>query len=85
MLEKRHETDKMLLYVTDGAMPMMNFAEELEVLKREINILCQRRVSLFGVGYRTDSPKKHGMDTVVIEDGRDLPGLVAGLRTRLES
>jgi len=85
VLDKRHETDKMLLYVTDGAMPMMNFAEELEVLKREIRNLQQRKVNLFGVGYRTDSPKQHGMDTLVIQDGRDLPGLIDGLRSRLES
>jgi cobalamin biosynthesis protein CobT len=83
VIEARRETDKMILYVTDGAMPMMNFNEELEVLQREIGILKRQRVNLFGVGYRTDSPKEHGMDTVVIQDGQDLPGLIHGLSTRL--
>ena len=84
VIQDRRETDKMILYVTDGAMPMANYNEELEVLQRELAILRQRRVNLFGVGYRTDSPSKHGMDTVVIEDGQDLPGLISGLRQRLE-
>ena len=82
--EARRETDKMILYVTDGAMPMSNYTEELEVLQRELVICRQRKINLFGVGYQTDSPKGHGMDTVVIESGQDLPGLIAGLRQRLE-
>ena len=84
VIEKRRETDKMILYVTDGKMPMMNFDEESRVLERELRILRQRRVELFGVGYRTDSPKMHGIDTIVVQDGRDLPSLVNGLRERLE-
>lgn len=84
VIEVRRETDKMLLYVTDGAMPMMNYNEELEVLQREMLILKRQRVNLFGVGYKTDSPKQHGMDTVVVESGQDLPGLISGLRSRLE-
>ena len=84
IIEKRRETDKMILYLTDGKMPMMNFDEEERVLKRELQILRQRRVNLFGVGYRTDSPKQHGMDTIVVQDSRDLPTLVNGLRERLE-
>jgi len=84
VIEARRETDKMILYVTDGAMPMANYNEELEVLQRELEILRRQRVNLFGVGYRTDSPKQHGMDTVVVEDGQDLPGLISGLRSRLE-
>lgn len=85
IIQTRRETDKMILYVTDGAMPMMNFDEELEVLQRELQILRRQRVHLVGVGYRTDSPKQHGMDTISIQDGRDLPSLVHGLRERLES
>ena len=84
IIEKRRETDKMILYFTDGAMPMMNYDEELEVLQRELTILRQRRVNLFGVGYQTDSPKQHGMDTIVVQDARDLRTLIDGLRQRLE-
>ena len=83
IVEARRETDKMILYVTDGAMPMANYNEELEVLQRELQILRHRKVNLFGVGYQTDSPKGHGMDTIVVNDGQDLPGLISGLRERL--
>jgi len=84
IIEKRRETDKMILYMTDGAMPMANFDEEVEILKRELLILDQRRIHKFAVGYRTDSPKQWGFDTIRIENGQDLPGLVSGLRQRLE-
>jgi hypothetical protein len=84
IVQPRRETDKMILYVTDGAMPMFNYHEELEVLQRELETLRRLRVNMFGVGYQTDSPKQHGMDTIVIEGGQDLPGLVSGLRSRLE-
>ena len=83
VLQTRRETDKMLLYFTDGEMPMMNYDEEKEVLEREITILRQLRVNLFGVGYRTTSPKKYGMDTIEVQDDRDLPALTHGLAARL--
>ena len=83
VLQVRRETDKMLLYFTDGEMPMMNYDEEKEVLEREIAILRQLRVNLFGVGYRTTSPKRYGMDTIEVQDDRDLPALTHGLAERL--
>lgn len=83
IIATRRESDKMLLYFTDGEMPMMNYLEEREILEKEISILKSMRVNLFGVGYQTTSPSRYGMDTIEVQDDRDLPALTHGLAQRL--
>jgi hypothetical protein len=76
-------SDKMLMYFTDGEMPCANFYEELELLKENIAILQRNRVHLIGCGYRTDSPKEHGLDTIQYDEPEDVAAIVKGLEARL--
>lgn len=82
-LDKVQATDKVLLYYTDGKMPAANHDEELEVLQREIKTCRQRNYTLLGVGIRTDSPTRHGLDTVQVDDDDDLRSVVNHLGKRL--
>lgn len=83
VLDKRTETDRIIMYYTDGAMPHMNYEEELEVLEREIKTCRQRRYTLMGVGIQTDSPTAHGLDTVQIDTMDDLPKVIQHLDKQL--
>ena len=82
-IEAVRATDKLLMYFTDGAMPAMNKEEELPILKENIELLRKSRTTLVGVGYRTDSPKQHGLDTIEINSPEDIASIVAGLEARL--
>jgi hypothetical protein len=78
-LEKRREEIKILHYYTDGAMPLENFDEELVILREEILRYRQRQIVLAGVGVRTDSPKEHGLPTVIVESQADVIKVVEDL------
>ena len=83
VIEKRQETDRLILYYTDGAMPASNYSEELEILQREIK-LCERLgIHLVGVGVQSDAPKEHGLDTILLNSVEDIPEVVTQLRKRL--
>lgn len=71
-IEKTDATDKVILYYTDGAMPAENRVEELGILQREIQYCKQRKITLAGVGIRTDSPNRHGLETVQVDTDQDL-------------
>lgn len=80
-------TTKILLYYTDGAMPAANYEDELEVLKREVDLYKRMGIIMLGVGVGTDSPRRWGMDTVRINNKGDiikvvkhLEGCLTGLR-----
>lgn len=80
-------TTKILLYYTDGAMPAANYEDELEVLKREVDLYKRMGIIMLGVGVGTDSPKRWGMDTVRINNKSDiikvvkhLEGCLTGIR-----
>lgn len=83
MLGKVEATDKIMMYFTDGKMPAANKEEELEVLQRQIKLAKRDRITLMGVGMRTDSPVRHGLDTVQVDDDDDLKGVVEHLGKRL--
>lgn len=76
-------TDKVILYYTDGAMPNENYEEELHTLQREIRTCVQRGYSVVGIGVGTDSPRKHGLDTIQIDSVEDVPLVVKELERRL--
>lgn len=83
VVEKGRETDRVIMYFTDGAMPLENFEEELAILQDEIK-LCQRLgIRLVGIGVQNDDPKEHGLDTIRLDDMEDVPRLVTELRKRL--
>jgi hypothetical protein len=83
-VEESQATDKIILYYSDGKMPLENYAEELEVLQREI-LYCRRRgITLLGVGIKTDSPAQHGLETVQVNNDEDIPKVIDLLGKRLE-
>ena len=83
VLDDQPQSDKLIMYYTDGAMPAENYAEELAILQREIDICGRKGYGLVGVGIRNDDPTKHGLDTIRIDHIEDVPKVVAGLRDRL--
>jgi cobalamin biosynthesis protein CobT len=84
-LDERTETDRIILYYTDGKMPAANHDEELEILRREINTCRAKGYTLMGVGIRTDSPVRHGLDTVQVDDDDDLVKVVKHLEKKLSA
>lgn len=82
-LDKSRATDKVLMYYTDGDMPYENYREELRILKRELRECATRGYEVVGVGFETDSPNKHGLDTVRIDGIEDVPKVVRELHKRL--
>lgn len=82
-LARVEATDKILLYYTDGKMPAANHNEELEVLTRQLKLCKRDQITLLGIGMGTDSPARHGMDTVQVDDDSDLAGVVEHLGKRL--
>jgi hypothetical protein len=84
-VERTNATDKIILYYSDGKMPAENHDEELIILKREI-LYCKRNgIELMGVGIRTDSPRRHGLDTVQIDTDEDLVKVVQHLGKKLNA
>jgi len=83
-LEKVEATDKILLYYTDGKFPAANKEEELEVLLRQLQLCKRDQITLLGVGIRTDSPVRHGLDTVQVDGDEDLGRVVEHLGKRLQ-
>lgn len=83
VLDQQTTTDRIILYFTDGTMPEANKYEEAKILRREL-LTCQRRgYTVIGVGIGTDSPKQHGLDTVVVRGHSDVPKVVSKLEEYL--
>jgi len=76
VIEKTSYTDLLIEYFTDGEMPAANHDEELEILQREIKVCAQKKIHLVGVGIHTDSPIRHGLDTVQIDSENDLKKVI---------
>lgn len=81
--DTRNESHKIILYYSDGKMPAENHDEELDILTREIKLCKSRRYTLLGIGIRTDSPARHGLDTVQIDAVEDLPKIAKQLQKYL--
>lgn len=81
--ERQPQTDKLILYYTDGHMPAENYDEELMILQQEIK-LCQRlNIHLVGVGVNSDAPSEHGLDTIQIDEMSEVGKVINELRKRL--
>jgi hypothetical protein len=80
-IERHSSTDKIILYYSDGKMPAANYDEELEILQREIAYCKSHKITLMGVGIRTDSPKRHGLDTVEVNDDSDISKVLRHLQS----
>lgn len=72
LLQGRTETDKILVYYTDGAMPAANYDEEVVILQDEIATFKRQNIKLGAVGINTDSPRHYGFDTVQVDSDEDL-------------
>lgn len=83
MIERREETDRILLYVTDGQMPAANYTDERNVLEREVKVCARKKITLLGVGINTDSPKEYGMETVRVDSDEDIHKVIDMLDRRL--
>lgn len=83
ILERRRETDRILIYYTDGEMPAANHDEELEVLQRELARMDQLGIKRLAVGINTNSPEEYGFDTVEVEGDDDLVKVVEQLKVYL--
>lgn len=83
IIERHPATDKIILYYSDGKMPAANHDEELEILQREIAYCKAKQITLLGVGIRTDSPRRHGLDTVQVNDDSDTSKVVKHLQSAL--
>jgi hypothetical protein len=83
-LMKAEATDRILLYYTDGKFPAANKEEELEVLLHQLKLIKRDLITLLGVGIRTDSPVRFGLDTVQVDDDSDLQRVVEHLGKRLQ-
>lgn len=81
--DKSNATDKIIMYYSDGKMPAENHDEELAILTHEIAQCRHKGYTLLGVGIRTDSPARHGLDTVEVHEDSDLAKVVDHLGKRL--
>jgi hypothetical protein len=81
--ERRPEREKIILYYTDGHMPLENYDEELDVLQTNIEVCKRLGISLVGVGIGTDSPTQHGLDTVRVDHPDEIIHLIKELKKRL--
>jgi hypothetical protein len=85
-LDAKRYTDSIIVYYTDGAMPMENYEEELEILLREIRVCRQKKYTLLFVGVNNDEPKvKYGLDMVRLDSDADIVKVVEALGDRLAS
>lgn len=82
-LDEETATDKIIIYFSDGKFPAEDYQEQLEILQREMKICKKKGYVLLGVGIRTDSPSRHGMDTVQVDSEEDVIKIVRHLEKRL--
>ena len=81
--DKRDETNRIIMYYTDGAMPASNYDDELQVLQRELKESSRRGYTVLGVGIGTDSPREHGLPTVEVNGLSDIAAVVRHLEDAL--
>lgn len=74
---------KLIIYFTDGQIPEQNRIEEVEIINREIDICRKDRIGILGVGVRTDSPKRFGLDTILVKNGADLKTIINEIEKRI--
>jgi cobalamin biosynthesis protein CobT len=80
ILERRPETDKILIYYTDGAMPAANHDEELVILTDELAKFKKLGITPLAVGINTNSPARYGFHTVRVDSDDDLMKVVEQLK-----
>lgn len=83
VLDTRTETDKILHYYSDGAMPAENYDEELEILERELKVIKRKGYHATGIGIRTNAPTQHGLHTIELHEVEDIMKVIVHLEKQL--
>lgn len=69
---KSTATDRIVVYYTDGQMPVANYDEEKVLLDREISNYKKHDIHLVCVGIQTDSPGELGLPYVRVDSDEDI-------------
>lgn len=80
---KIESEERIILYYTDGEMPMSNYNEEREVLIRQCQRAKEKGIHLIGVGINTNSPSRYGMETVQVDSDEDISKVIDLLEKKL--
>ena len=76
MLCTQPATDRILLYYTDGQMPAEDHDNQLTILKRQLRRARamakqpDRRLHVVGIALDCDTPKKYGLDTILVDSDK---------------
>lgn len=82
-LQGRPETDRLLMYYSDGQMPAKNFGEELHVLEREMQLMEKLHIALAAVGIQDNGPARYGIPMVQYNEKSDIHKVVDHIATQL--
>ncbi|USH45088.1 CobT-like cobalamin biosynthesis protein [Gordonia phage Camerico] len=83
ILDKSSAKKKLIIYFTDGSIPETNHEEEVVILNRELELCRANGYAVLAVGVNTDSPKKYGLDTVLVRSGTDVKKVIDEVEKRL--
>ena len=64
-------------------MPLENYHEELDILKREIKKCSKLGISLMSIGVGSSDPEEYGLDHVRIDSMREIVKVAEHLEKRL--
>lgn len=85
ILQRSRAQRKLLIYFTDGVIPETYPAVEKPIMLREFEILKKSGIAMLGVGMYTDSPKRYGMDTVLVTESTDISTVLKEIEKRIVS
>jgi len=74
---------RLIMYYSDGKMPAENRDEELVILQRELKLCARKGYVVMGVGIRCDSPARHGLPTVQVDEDEDIVKVIKHLEGAL--
>lgn len=83
-LQKSKAKRKVLIYFTDGDIPATITDIEEPLVTIEVKKLKDAGIVMLGVGLRTDSPKRVGMDTIVVKSSSEISTVLKEIEKRIE-
>lgn len=83
LAQQSNATDRIIFYLTDGAMPYANFNEEKDLLLKEIELCKKLGIKLIGIGVGNSDPMQYGLDTIRIDRMSELPRMIKEVGDRL--
>jgi hypothetical protein len=75
-IEKIKAEKRLIMYYSDGAMPMENFAEELKLIHRELEYCKKNKIALAAVGIDSTDPMQYGIPMVLYKGDSDIISVV---------